>query len=136
MPNELKAVQEILTRIAEGNGNRLTAGEALMILRVIEERGEATQADYEEVLDDHRRLCRELDAALSFPDEPARQASLCDLIPFAKSVATNARRYLWLRGTSMWPEEILHPACLGDAMDAAVDKAIEQERGISPQEGK
>jgi hypothetical protein len=39
-----------------------------------------TAADYEEVLADHRRLVRMLDAILNGVDGMAKQASLCDLL--------------------------------------------------------
>lgn len=45
-----------------------------------------TIADYEEVLEDKRRLTRELDEALSGPGNAAKQASLCDLILVAKDI--------------------------------------------------
>lgn len=47
--------------------------------------------DYEEVLADHRRLVREIDAILSAPGEPAKQASLCDLIPVIQKLKTEAK---------------------------------------------
>lgn len=44
-----------------------------------------SSADYEEVLDDHRRLVREIDAILN-DGNAAPQASLCDLIPQIKKL--------------------------------------------------
>ncbi|MPS30540.1 MAG: hypothetical protein E2576_14510 [Alcaligenaceae bacterium] len=41
---------------------------------------QATIADYEEVLADHRRLVRQLDVALNGEDGAAKQASLCDIV--------------------------------------------------------
>lgn len=85
--------------------------------------------DYEEVLADHRRLCRELDAVLSYPDEPARQASLCDLIPFAKSIAARARRYYWLNGQDNFLIQIdgkpVRLKC-GDVLDRWIDARLEE----------
>lgn len=53
-----------------------------------------TIADYEEVLADHRRLIRELDGILSGgPEHAAKQASLCDLVPFVKRVMTEHGLY-------------------------------------------
>lgn len=39
-----------------------------------------TNADYEEVLTDHRRLVRELDVLLNGEEGAAKQASLCDIV--------------------------------------------------------
>lgn len=44
-----------------------------------------TAADYEEVLKDHRRLVRELDAIFN-DGKAAKQASLCDLLPQARQI--------------------------------------------------
>lgn len=97
-------------------------------VELAEERGRASvvsainASDYEEVLADHRRLCRELDAILSYPDEPARQASLCDLIPFAKGIAANHRRYRWLRDGH-------YMGLTGEECDKGVDKAMAASDG-------
>lgn len=50
----------------------------------------AERAKYEEVLEDKRRLTRELDVALSGESGAAKQASLCDLIPIAKALRAKA----------------------------------------------
>lgn len=48
-----------------------------------------TIKDYEEVIADHKRLVRELDAILSGgPEHAAPQASLCDLLPVAQQLMT------------------------------------------------
>lgn len=47
------------------------------------------QGDYEKVIEEHKRLVRELDAEISFPHDAARQASLCDLIGTVKPLHDN-----------------------------------------------
>lgn len=42
--------------------------------------GELTIDDYKEVIEDHKRLCRELDEIINGKDGMAKQASLCDLV--------------------------------------------------------
>lgn len=43
-------------------------------------------SDYEQVLDDHRRLTRELDVLLNGEEGAAQQASLCDLVAQLRTV--------------------------------------------------
>lgn len=81
--------------------------------------------DYEEVLEDHRRLTRELDAILSSPDEPAKQASLCDLIGLAKTVAKDAARYRFIRSQHEGTSDSIYIAGGHDlALDEYIDAAM------------
>lgn len=41
---------------------------------------ESVQQDYEEVMEDHRRLVRELDVLINGEEGAAKQASLCDIV--------------------------------------------------------
>lgn len=62
-------------------------------------KSERTRArDFEEVLEDHRRLVRELDVILSGADGAAKQASLCDLIGPAKKMVDRVRELEALLG--------------------------------------
>jgi hypothetical protein len=49
---------------------------------------QATIADYQEVLDDHKRLVRELDVLLNGEAGAAKQASLSDIVRQVKSTST------------------------------------------------
>lgn len=74
---------------------RFTSGKVQYVLgtpsEVQDKLAEATDApairDYEAVLADHRRLVREIDSILN-GEEVARQASLCDLIPEIRKLAS------------------------------------------------
>ncbi|MCV6567519.1 hypothetical protein [Pseudomonas aeruginosa] len=105
-----------------------------------------TADDYEEVLDDHRRLVREMDVLLNGEACAAKQAMLCDLVSQVEAEArksgqpllVSAERYRWLRnddnwgaddsegqGTSKW-------ANLGELSGTDFDAYLDQLRGYNP----
>ena len=49
---------------------------------------ELTTKDYEEVLEDHRRLVRELDVLINGEAGAAKQASLCDIVAQIRAMKT------------------------------------------------
>ena len=56
-------------------------------VQAVSERNAPGRADYEEVLEDHKRLVREIDEIINGKEGMAKQASLCDLIPQIEKLA-------------------------------------------------
>lgn len=63
------------------------------LLALVTEQAEEIKA-LNEVLDDKRRLTRELDVAMNGEEDAAKQASLIDLIAQAKSLRSEASRVI------------------------------------------
>lgn len=89
-------------------------------------------SDYEEVLADHDRLVREIDALLN-GGVAAKQASLCDLVPQIKTMTANAARYEFIRSRLCNRESlefnrfpnVLNIAGLGEIKPSEIDRAID-----------
>lgn len=71
-----KAIADAAQRAGIYNGEGALDGPTLVLLL----------EDMAEILADRKHLTRELDEALSGPGKAAKQASLCDLIPYAKKL--------------------------------------------------
>ena len=75
-----KAIAEAAKRDGIYNGDGALDGPVLLLLL----------SDMADVLEDRHRLTRELDAIVSAPHAPARQASLCDILQPVKQLKFEA----------------------------------------------
>ncbi len=82
--------------------------------------------DYKEVLDDKRRLTRELDVAMHGEKDAAKQASLCDLIGPAQRLRERAEKAEGALCGAKWSIEELHEktGCLCDSDQPCIHVAL------------
>lgn len=92
------------------------------------EKEQLTAADYEEVLADHRRLVREIDALLN-GGVAAKQASLCDLVPQIKALVSATTPRGWVVAIEVSGEMVVYGPQYLTLSAAERDAALPRARG-------
>ena len=102
---------------------------------------ESVQQDYEEVMEDHRRLVRELDVLINGEEGAAKQASLCDIVAQVRREGlkvpqpADADESMWCRYiASMIGEYLGEP--LGSEKEKAIAGIIERRLWNLPRKEK
>ena len=106
----MNAVENILNTLSTSDGGNYYRAD---LVQAFTAALDASRKDYEEVLDDHRRLVRELDVLMN-DEHAAKQASLCDIVASFPQWLDARELEVWEQAAVYWDTMAEGPCKDGD----------------------